>query len=149
MPDSDLQLDISRAQSRSGSRVAALASDSYSLLLVVGLLVLVVSLAGLGYVWFSQYGLGEKPVIGQITGVSETLVQIDIGAKEGLQGGQTLSAMRRGVFLTNLSIKSVADNGCSAVPVAIGPDGKLVEGSGDGQGVTLAKGDMVVSHPLD
>ena len=149
MPDSDLQLDISGAQSQSGSGVAALASDSYTLLLVVGLLVLLITLAVLGYVWFDQYGLGAKPVIGRITGRLEQAWQIDIGAKDGLQSDQTLSAMRRGVFLTELSIKAVDNTGCSAVPVVMGPEGKLVERSDVGQSVTLVKGDTVISHPLD
>ena len=149
MPDSDLQLDISGAQSQSGSGVAALASDSYTLLLVLALLVLLITLAVLGYVWFDQYGPGAKPVVGRVTSVSATLVQVDIGAKDGLQSGQNLSAKRRGVFLTELSIKSVDNTSCSAVPVTMGPEGKLVERSSVGQSVTLAKGDTVISHPLD
>lgn len=123
--------------------------DNYTFLLAVGLLVLVVSLVGLGYVWFDQYGLGAKPVVGRVTSVSGNLVRVDIGAKDGLGGNQTLSAMRGGVFLTNLSIKSVSDDGCSAVPVAMNSEGKLVELGDDGQGVVLLKGDTVVSHPLD
>ena len=70
MPDSDQQLSVPLDRSQSPSLFVAIVSDSYTLLLVVGLLVLLVSLAVLGYVWFSQYGLGAKPVIGRITSVS-------------------------------------------------------------------------------
>ncbi len=141
MPDSDLQ-------HKSPSPIKGVASDSYTLLLLVGLLVLLVSLAVLGYVWSDHYGLPDnKPVIGRITSVSADLVRVDIGAKQGLHRGQTLLAMRRGIFLTALSIKSVDNDGSSAVP--LGHDGKILGTTDDAQTITLAKGDTVISNPLD
>ncbi len=70
MADSDQQLSVPPDQSQSPSLFVAVVSDSYTLLLVVALLVLFVSLVVLVGFWIGHYGLGSKPVIGQITGVS-------------------------------------------------------------------------------
>ncbi len=70
MADSDQQVSAPLGQSQSPSLLADIVSDSYTLLLVVGLLVLLVSLAVLTSLWFGHYGLGPKPVIGRITSIS-------------------------------------------------------------------------------
>ncbi len=70
MADSDQQVSAPLDQSQSPSLLADIVSDSYVLLLVVALLVLFVSLLILVGFWIGHYGLGSKPVIGQITSVS-------------------------------------------------------------------------------
>ena len=69
MADSDQQVSAPLDQSQSPSLLADIVSDSYNLLLVAALLVLLVSLAVLVGFWIGHYGLGPKPVIGQITSV--------------------------------------------------------------------------------
>ena len=70
MADSDQQVSAPLDRSQSPSLLADIVSDSYVLLLVVALLVLFVSLLVLVGFWIGHYGLGSKPVIGQITSVS-------------------------------------------------------------------------------
>ncbi len=147
MADSDQQLSDPLDQSQSPSLFAAVVSDSYTLLLVVGLFVLLVSWAVLATVWFSHYGLGSKPVIGQITSVSANQVRVDLGSRQGLQPGHSLLALRRGVFLTDLSVKAVDDDGSSVV--LLGADGEAAEPPKDAPDVILAKGDTVVFSPLE
>ena len=70
MADSDQQVSVAPDQSQSPSLLADIVSDSYVLLLVAALLVLLVSLAVLVGFWFGHYGLGLKPAVAQITSVS-------------------------------------------------------------------------------
>ena len=62
MADSDQQISLPPDRSQSPSLLATVASDSYTLLLLVALFVLLVSLAVLVGFWIGHYGLGSKPV---------------------------------------------------------------------------------------
>ena len=147
MADSDQQLTVPADQAQSTLRLAVLASDTYTLLLVVGLLVLLVSLAVLGYVWFDHYGPGPKPLIGKITAVSADRIRVDLGARQGLQVGHSLLVVRRGVFLADLSVKAVDNDGSFVVLRDARP--KDAQPDKDVPTVTFAKGDTVVFSPLD
>ena len=132
MTGSDQQVD----QPQTPSRFTAGSADSYTLLLIVGLIVLVISLAHLATVWFHHYGgLAAKPVIGKVTAVSDRGVQINIGSKQGLSPDAKLLALRRGVFLDHLSVQ-VAD-----------ADGATVRE--DEETGLVAKGDTVIFSPPD
>ena len=74
MADSDQQISVAPDQSQSPSLLSAIVSDSYVLLLVAALLVLLVSLVVLVGFWIGHYGLGSKPVVGRITSVSANQV---------------------------------------------------------------------------
>ena len=119
-------------------RLPAIPIDSYTLLLVVGLIVLIISLAYLAVTSFRYYGLfgSPGPAFGKVTAVSDRGIQIDIGAKQGLVAGQKLLAKRRGVFLADLSVKTVQPDAATAsVP--------------DGTTEIITRGDTVVFSPLD
>ena len=124
-------------QSQAYSRSVAVPADSYTLLLVVAVLVLVISLAGLAFFLVRYYGgLAPKPVIGQVTAVSERGIRIDIGSQKGLTKGQTLLALRRGAFLADLSVQAVEPDGATASTV-------------NNQTGIIARGDTVIFSPLD
>ena len=74
MADSDQQVSAPPDLPRGSSLLADIVSDSYNLLLVVALLVLLVTLAVLVGFWIGHYGLGSKPVVGRITSVSANQV---------------------------------------------------------------------------
>lgn len=132
MTDFDQQV----VQPQAPSRFTAITADSYTLLLTVGLIVLVISFAYLATVWFHCYGgLAAKPVIGKVTAVSDRGVKINIGSKQGLVPKGKLLALRRGAFLADLSVQ-IAD-----------ADGATVRE--DGEARTVAKGDTVIFSPLD
>ena len=119
-------------------RVPAGQADSYTLLLLVGLIVLIISLGYLAMLSFRYYGLPDspKPVFGTITAVSERGVQIDIGAKQGLSAGQKLLVLRRGVFLADLSVQTVQSHAATA-------------SVSDATIQIITSGDTVVFSPLD
>ena len=124
-------------QSQTSSRSAAIPADSYTLLLVVGVIVLVISLAGLAFFLVRYYGgLAPKPVIGQVTAVSERGIRIDIGSQKGLSKGHKLLALRRGTFLADLSVQAVEPDGATA-------------SAQDSQNGIIARGDTVIFSPLD
>jgi len=147
MADSDQQISVPLDRSQSPSLLLAIVSDTYTLLLAVALLALVLSLAVLTSRWFGYYGLGPKPVIGQITSVSANQARVDMGSRQGLQPGQRLLALRRGAFLADLSVKAVDDDGSSVVP--LDAHGKSPEPGQDGPRIILAKGDTVLFSPSD
>ena len=74
MADSEQQISVPLDRSQSPSLLADIVSDSYNLLLVAALLILLVSFLVLVGFWIGHYGLGSKPVIGQITSVSANQV---------------------------------------------------------------------------
>ena len=148
MADSAQQRSFSGEQTQRPSPLAVLTSDSYTLLLAVALLVLLGSLAVLGHLWFRHYGLGAKPVIGQVTAVSPKSIRLDLGSRQGLQVGHRLLALRRGVFLADLSVKTVDNDTASAVAVMLDAKGKPVPLPEDAPRITLVKGDTVVLSPL-
>ena len=123
-------------QSQTYSRSVAVPADSYTLLLVVGVIVLVISLAGLAFFLVRYYGgLAPKPIIGQVTAVSERGIRIDIGSRQGLSKGHKLLALRRGVFLADLSVQAVE------------PDAATVSTANNQTGI-IARGDTVIFSPL-
>ena len=64
MADSDQQVSPPQDLSQRPSLLADVVSDTYNLLLVVALLILILSLAVLVGFWFAQYGLGFGPAVG-------------------------------------------------------------------------------------
>ena len=133
------QQDISLAdQPQRSSRTQAILADNYTFLLVVGLVVLLISLAYLATMYFHYYGGldSSKPVFGEVTAVSARGIEIDIGSKQGLVAGQKLLALRRGVFLVDLSVQTVQPDAATAsVP--------------DTTTEIIARGDTVVLSGLD
>jgi len=124
-------------QLQTSSHSAAIPADSYTLLLVVGVIVLVISLAGLAFFLVRYYGgLAPKPVIGKVTAVSERGIRIDIGSQQGLTKGQTLLALRRGAFLADLSVQAVEPDAATASTV-------------NNQTGIIVRGDTVIFSPLD
>ena len=137
MTDSQPQPDTTAQKLQSPSRLAAVASDSYTFLLTVGLIVLLVGLAFLANTYIKHYGMGPAPILGKLTIVSSKSVQTDITAKQGLKVKDTILVLRQGVFLAKLSVRTVDDDGSSAVLI-----------DDDDTAITLAKGDTAVSSPL-
>ncbi len=147
MTDSQTQLDTTAQKPQNPSRLAAVTSgsytslltvDSYTVLLTIGLVVLLVSLAVLANTWFKHYGTEPAPILGKLTSVSSNSVRTDISAKQGLKVGDRILVLRQGVFLADLAVRNVDDDGSSAVLLA----------ENDTLITTLAKGDTVVSSPL-
>ena len=133
------QQDISLAdQPQRSSRTQAILADNYTFLLVVALLVLLISLAYPTTMYFRYYGGldSSKPVFGEVTAVSARGIEIDIGSKQGLVAGQKLLALRRGVFLVDLSVQTVQPDAATAsVP--------------DATTEIIARGDTIVLSGLD
>ena len=142
------QQDISLAdQPQRSSRTQAILADNYTFLLVVALLVLLISLAYPTTMYFRYYGGldSSKPVFGEVTAVSQRGIQINIGSKQGLAAGQKLLALRRGVFLADLSVKTADDD---AATVMLAPDNYSLAEPQDATKV-IARGDTVVLSGLD
>ena len=117
-------------------RLPAIPADSYTLLLLAGLIVLLISLAYLARIHFNYYGLpmSPKPVFGKVTAVSPRSIEIDIGSGKGLTAGQQIMVLRRGAFLSGASVRSVQ------------PDAATV--SLQDETVKIIAGDTVVLSPL-
>lgn len=64
MTDLQQQPDSVTDQPEKQSMVRIIASDNYTLLLAIGVLLLLISLAALAFVHLTRYGLGSKPVLG-------------------------------------------------------------------------------------
>ena len=116
MVDLNQQADFATDQSRKPSRLALISADSYTLLLVVGVIVLIISLAGLTFFWLSYYGgLAPKPVFGKVTAVSQRSIRIDIGSNQGLSKDSRLLVLRRGAFLADLSVLNAEPHSAAAL----------------------------------
>lgn len=136
MVDLNQQADFITKQSQKPSRFALIPVDSYTLLLVVGLIVLFISFAGLTFFWLNYYGgLAPKPVFGKVTAVSQRSIRIDIGSNQGLSKDSELLVLRRGAFLADLSVLSTEPDTAAAV---------AEENMAD----LIASGDTVVFSPL-
>ena len=148
MNDSGQQLETPAQQpQRSSLGLAAIGSDSYSLLLATGVVVLAVSLVGLAGLWFSQYGLGPKPAIGKVTVASPTQIQVDIGSDKGIRADDRLLVLRAGTFLTNLRVRSVSQGSCIAA--VIDATGEPLAADGDERTTIVARDDTVILSPRD
>ena len=138
MDDFDQQIASTDQQAQAvRRRLPARPVDSYTLLLVVGL---IVSLVGMGYLvlyHFDYYGLptSAKPVVGQVTAVSARGIVVDIGADDGLSAKDNLMILRGGVFLSDASVQTVQ------------PDAATV--SVQDETVEIIAGDTIVLSPLD
>lgn len=147
MADSPQQPTFSGEQAQPPSPLAELTSNSYTLLLAVALLLLLVTFPVLANLWFRHYGPGPKPVIGRITAVSPQSIRLDIGSRQGLQVGHSLLALRRGVFLADLSVRAVDKDGSSAI--LLDADRKPALPGMEATVPTLVKGDTVVFSPFE
>ena len=111
-------------------------ADSYTLLLFTGLIVLLVSLGCLALIQFRYYGLliGPRPVFGEVTTVSDAGIGIDIGSDDGLAVGQQLLLLRKGVFLSDVSVRTVEPDSATVSP--------------EDQAARVTRGDTVAFSPL-
>ena len=145
MADFDQQVDSARDRGKPPSRSAVILADNYTFLLVVGLIVLLISLGYLaGMFWFRyQGGLGARPVFGKVTAVTARGIQIDIGSKQGLDLGKrkNLLALRRGVFLADLTVKAVEAETATVVLSDSDQPGR------EDETVTLQRDDTVILPP--
>lgn len=136
MVDLNQQADFATDQSQKPSPFAVVAADSYTLLLIVGVIVLIISFAGLTFFWLNYYGgLAPKPVFGKVTAVSQRSIRIDIGSNQGLTKDSRLLVLRRGAFLADLSVLNAEPDTAAA----------LAE---DNMADMIASGDTVVFSPL-
>jgi len=138
MDDFDQQIASPDQQAQAPrQRLPATPVDNYTLLLLVGLIVLLISLGYLGLIHFNYYGvpMSPKPVFGKVTAVSERGIVVDIGADDGLSATHELMILRGGVFLSDASVKTV-EPGTATV-------------SAKNQKAEIVKGDSVDLSPLD
>jgi len=148
MTDFDQQVVSPDDQPRASSQFAAIAADNYALLLAVGVIVLVISLAYLASFWFRYYGgLAPKPAIGKVVDVSSRGIRIDIGSKQGLHPGRQLMAIRRGTFLADLSVQAVDPDG--ATVILLDAAGEPAQPHEAGEAPIVARNDTVIFSPLD
>ena len=146
MADFDQQVDSAVDRRKTMSRSTAILADNYTFLLVVGLIVLLITLGYLtGFFWFRYGGgLGARPVFGKVTAVTARGIQIDIGSKQGLSlgKGQNLLALRRGVFLADLTVKAVEAETATVVLSDSAQPGR------EDKTVSLKPDDTVILPPL-
>ena len=136
------QLDSFPDQPQGQGTLRRIASDSYTSLLAVGVLLLLISLACLGFLVWQRYGLGAKPVSGSVVSVTKQRISVDIGAEQGLEVGKRLLVLRRGAFVADLKVASVSPDKASAVQVDV--LGKALEAD---QEVAPVRGDRIVFAP--
>ena len=136
------QLDSSADQPQEQGTLRRIASDSYTSLLAVGVLLLLISLACMGFLGLQRYGLGAKPVSGSVLSVTKQRISVDLGSKHGLKDEDKLLVLRRGVFVADLEVKSISPDKASAVQ--LNALGKALEAD---QEVAPVRGDRVVFAP--
>ncbi|NIA07092.1 MAG: hypothetical protein GWP14_05575 [Actinobacteria bacterium] len=138
MDDFDQQIASTGQQAQAvRRRLPVVPADNYTLLLLAGLIILLISLAYLTTLYLRYYGGldSPRPVFGKVTAVSARDIRIDIGAGQGLSAGQQLMVLRRGVFLSDASVRTVQ------------PEAATV--SVQDETVEISAGDTVVFSPLD
>lgn len=138
MDDFDQQIDSTDQQAQAvRRRLPTIAADNYTLLLLAGLVVLLISLAYLATLYLRYYGGldSSKPVFGKVAVVSARGIEIDIGSDKGLSVGQKLMVLRRGAFLSDASVRTVQP-GVATVSV-------------QDETAEIIAGDTVVRSPLD
>ena len=147
MNDSDQPIETAAEVAPQGpSALAAIASDNYSLLLAVGVLVLLVSLVVLAGLWVGRYGLGPKPLIGKVAVASSAQIQVDMGSAKGLKTGDRLLVTRQGTLLARLEVRSVTKD--SSTAVLLDAHGESEAGA-EGQTPVVTVGDTVIHSPTD
>ncbi len=137
------QFDSSSDQPQGQGTLCRIASDSYTSLLAVGVLLLLISLALLGILAWERYGLlSAKPISGSVVSVSKQRISVDMGAEQGLEVGKRLLVLRRGAFVADLKVRSVSSDKASAEQL-----NALGEALDPDQEVSPVRGDRVVFAP--
>lgn len=82
------QFDSPPDQPQEKGTLLRVASDTYTLLLVVGVFLLLISLTYLGFLALQRYGLGDAPVAGSVVNVSKQRTSVNLGSRRGSQAGK-------------------------------------------------------------